>query len=159
MNIILNAESLLETRSTTVLGTPGNDTTRNLVVNVIFTTKRGTLAALKTAGELAFDLGARINLVAPKAVPWALSLTRLPVAARWIEQHLFNLVCEGGRGFSDISIYVLLCRNKRQALMKALRPKSLVVSGGKMTWWPSEVARTAKMLERAGHRVIFAVER
>jgi hypothetical protein len=43
--------------------------------------------------------------------------------------------------------------------MKALRPKSLVVSGGKMTWWPSEVARTAKMLERAGHRVIFAVER
>jgi hypothetical protein len=159
MNIVLSAKSLLETRSATSPGVPDNDSTRKLEVNVIFTTDRGTQAALKTAGELASDLGARINLVAPKAVPWALPLTCPPVATRWIEQRLFNLVCEGGRGFSDINIYVLICRNKFQALEKSLKPKSLVVIGGKMPWWPCETKSIARMLGRHGHRVIFAEER
>lgn len=158
MNIILNAQSLFATSATTFHQAQENQATRKLEVNVIYTTDRGTRAALKTAGELAADLGVRINLVAPRAVPWALPLTSPPVTVQGIEQRLFNLVCESG-AFSEVCIYVLLCRNKQEALMQSLKPKSLVVMGGKMPWWPGEKKKLAKTLSRQGHRVIFAGER
>lgn len=158
MNIILSAKSLFETRSTTLHEAREDQATRKLEVNVIHTTDRGTRAALKTAGELAADLGARINLVAPRAVPWALPLMSPPVTVQSIEQRLVNLVSEAGT-FSEVSIYVLLCRNKKEALMQSLKPKSLVVMGCKMPWWPGEEKRLVKKLSRHGHRVIFACER
>jgi len=159
MNIVHNAERQVGTGFATSPGVSEDGANGKLEVNVIYTTDRATLAALKAAGELAVDLGARVNLVVPKEVPWTLPLTRPPVATQWIEQHLFDLVSEGSRGFSDISIYVLLCRSKLHALMKALKPKSLVVIGGKMPWWPFGAARMAKMLEQHGYRVIFAAQR
>lgn len=127
-----------------------------LEVTVVYTTERRTLATLKTAGELAYDLGARINLIALLTVPWTLPLTRPSVPVTWTEQHLFDLVCAAASPRLDTDVHVYLCRDKRRALLKALRPKSLVVIGDKMTWWPSEATRMAKTLEHAGHRVIFA---
>jgi hypothetical protein len=128
-------------------------------VNVIFTNEEGTLAALKTAHDLAFDLGARINLIAMQEVPWVLPLTCPPVPIHCTEQRLFNLVCQGVEGPTETNVQVCLCRDKREALVKALRPKSLVVIGGKMLSWFSETTRIAKMLERHGHRVVFAMQR
>jgi len=130
-----------------------------LQVTVVFTTERGTLAALKTAGELAYDLGARIKLIVLRPVPWALPLTQPSIPVPWTEQRLFNLVCAAASPGLDTDVHVYLCRDKRQALLKALQPKSLVVIGDKRTWWPSEAARLATSLERAGHRVIFAGQR
>ena len=159
MNIVPKAEHPLAARSAASFGAPELDAAGRLEINVIHTTHRGTLAALKTAGELAFDLGARINLLAPKVVPWALPLTRPPVAVGCIENQLFDLVCKAVGGVSDVSIHVLLCRNKPRALIQALRLKSLVVIGGKKPWWPGEKKRLVRMLSRQGHRVIFAGER
>ncbi|HLY63471.1 MAG TPA: hypothetical protein VKV95_22255 [Terriglobia bacterium] len=159
MNIVPKAESPFATRSAASLGAPERDAAGRLEINVIHTTARGTLAALKTAGELAFDLGARINLLAPKLVPWALPLTRPPVAVGCIENQLCELVCKAASGVSDVSIHVLLCRDKQRALIQALKLKSLVVIGGQKPWWPGEKKSLVKRLSRYGHRVIFAGER
>lgn len=130
-----------------------------LEVIVIHTTDRGTQSALKTAGGLAYDLGARIKLIALQAVHWSLPLTRPSVPVRWTEQRLFNLVCEAASPQLDTDIHVFLCRQKQKALLNVLRPKSLVVIGHKRTWWPTKAARMARTLERAGHRVVYATPR
>ena len=132
---------------------------RGLEITVVYTNERGTHAALKTASELAHDLGARINLIALRPVPWALPITQPTIPVPWTEQRLFNLVCAATSPGLDRDVYVYLCRDKGRALLKALRPKSLVVIGDKRTWWPSEATRMATTLERAGHRVIFAGQR
>ena len=132
---------------------------RGLEVTVVHTTDHGTKSALKTAGGLAYDLGARIKLIALQPVHWALPLTRPSVPVTWTEQRLFKLVCAAASPQLDTDVHVVLCRHKRKALLNVLAPKSLVVIGGKRTWWPSEATRMAKTLERAGHRVIFAGQR
>jgi hypothetical protein len=128
-------------------------------VIVIHTNDRGTQSALKTAGGLAYDLGARIKLIALQGVHWSLPLTRPSVPVRWTEQRLFDLVCAAASPQLDTDIHVYLCRHKQKALLNVLHPKSLVVIGHKKTWWPSQATRMAAMLERAGHRVIYADHR
>ncbi len=132
---------------------------RGLEVTVVYTSDKGTKAALRTAGGLAYDLGARIKLIAMQPVHWALPLTRPSVPVPWAEQHLFDLVCAAASPHLDTDVHVVLCRHKRKALLNVLPPRSLVVIGDKRTWWPSEATRMAKTLERAGHRVIFAGQR
>jgi hypothetical protein len=159
MNIQTAVVSALETRFAAPDEAAESDASRKLEVNVILTTEQGTIAALKKASELAIDLGARINLIATQTVPWVLPLTRPQVFVQCIEQRLYDLACRGAVGSIETNVHVYLCRDKQLALLKALRPNSLVVMGGKMDWWPSEAARTAKMLERRGHHVVFAVPR
>jgi len=159
INILADAVRPLETQFAAPHEEADSHATRKFEVNVIYTTERGTIAALKTASNLALDLKASINLIATQAVPWALPLTRPPVPVQFIEQRLFDLACQGADASSETNIHVYLCRDKQRALVKALKPNSLVVIGGKMAWWPSEAARTAKTLERNGHRVVFAVQR
>lgn len=130
-----------------------------LEVNVLFTTEQGTRVALETASRWALDLGARINLIALRSVPWALPLTRPEVSTRWTERRLLKLVGEAALPDLETDFHQVLCRNKRRVLLKLFRPNSLLVIGGKKSWWPSEVTRAARLLERAGHRVIFAGER
>jgi hypothetical protein len=159
MKTLITGERCLAEPGVPHPGLADSDPARKLEVNVILTTEQGTLAALKTARELAIELGARINLIAAQAVPWALPLTRPQVPVQCIEQRLLDLIWRGADGSIETNVQVYLCRDKQQALLKALRPNSLVVMGGKMDWWPSEATRTAKILERKGHHVVFAVPR
>ena len=55
-------------------GAAENNPTNELEINVIFTDHQGTLGALKTAGALAHQLRAHINLLVPRVVPYAFPL-------------------------------------------------------------------------------------
>jgi hypothetical protein len=49
-----------------------------------------------------------------------------------------------------------LCRDSSETLLAVLKPRSLVVIGGRRRWWPTREERLAKKLRGAGHEVIFA---
>ena len=130
---------------------PGNE----LEINVIFTDHRGTLSALKTAGALAHQLRAHINLLAPRVVPYAFPLASPPVSIQFTERRLLDLARQGTQGSVIISVQLYLCRDRRLCLLEALKPQSLVVVGGRARWWSTKETKLARMLQFAGHRVIF----
>jgi hypothetical protein len=129
------------------------DPAGQLEVNVIFTEPEETLAALKTAGELAANLRARIRLVAPQAVPFSFPLTSPPIAVEFTRKLLLELACQGLQGPIEITAHLYLCRDKLDTLAQILRPKSLVVIGGKH-WWRTDAGYFARMLRSVGHHVI-----
>jgi hypothetical protein len=131
---------------------PGNE----LEINVIFTDHQGTLSALRTAGALAHQLQAHINLLVPRVVPYAFPLASPPVSIQFTERRLLDLARQGAQGPVVISVQLYLCRDRRLCLLEALNPQSLVVVGGRERWWPTKETKLARMLQFAGHQVIFA---
>jgi hypothetical protein len=129
-----------------------------LDINVIYTTPKGTLAALRTARELAHDLWGRIRLLAPQAVPLGFSLSQPPVDIGVTERHLLELVRHGPPDQTETIVQLYLCRDRLDTLGQVLRPNSLVVIGGKR-WWPNEASYIAKLLRSVGHHVIFVPPR
>lgn len=128
----------------------------DLEVDVIFTDGDGTLTALKTAGVLAHSLRARINLLAFQVVPLAFPLARPHVSIPFIEQRLLDLASQGAQGPLDTTVQLYLCRDERHALVQVLRPKSVVVIGGRKRWWPTKEQRLAEQLRQDGHQVVSA---
>ena len=128
---------------------------RRLEVNVIFTDPQATVAALKTARSLARDLGACIRVRAAIPVPYPLPLDEPPVAIRFTERLLLDLVGRLELGTFEPSVHVYVCRNQVEALLQVLRPNSLVVIGGRKHWWPTAGSRMANALRSKGHRVVF----
>jgi hypothetical protein len=128
---------------------------RRLEVNVIFTDLQATVAALRTAGSLARDLGACIRVRAALAVPYALPLDRPPVSADFIEELLSDLVCRLDLDAFEPSVHLYQCRDRVETLLRVLSPNSLVVIGGRKQWWPTAERQVAKALQSKGHRVVF----
>jgi hypothetical protein len=60
-----------------------------------------------------------------------------------------------GQSPVDTVVRIYLCRDRMDALVQMLKPRSLVVVGGRRRWWPTEETRIARRLRRAGHEVIF----
>ena len=133
-----------------------NNPSNELEINVIFTDHQGTLSALRTAGVLAYQLQAHINLLVPRVVPYAFPLASPPVSIRFTERRLLDLAHRGAQGPMAISVQVYLCRDRRLCLLEALKPQSLVVVGGRARWWPTKETKLARMLQFVGHQVIFA---
>lgn len=122
-------------------------------VSVIFTSVEGTLAALRQAGMLADRLHARISLIVPQVVPYPLPLTSPPVLLDFNERR-FRVLAGQSRVETTVRIY--LCRDPLEMLTGALKPRSLVVVGGRNRWWPTREWALARRLRRAGHEVVFA---
>lgn len=135
-------------------GTEGHPPGR-FEVNVIFTDPQATVAALKTAGALARDLGACIRVRAAISVPYTLPLDKPPVSVPFTERLLFDLVCRLGQSDIEPSIDLYLCRDQVETLLRVLKPNSLVVIGGRKQWWPTAERRMANALRSKGHRVVF----
>lgn len=123
-----------------------------LNIDVVFTSVQATLAALKRAGSLASRLNGRITLVVPQVVPYQCPLTSPPVLLDFSERRFRVLAAESP---VDTTVQLYLCRDKWEALGMMLKPRSLVVVGGRKRWWPTEEKRLARKLGRAGHEVIF----
>lgn len=132
------------------------DTTSKLGINVIFTDKKGTRAALQEARYLAKDLRGTVNLLAFQFVPLAFPLSRPPVSIVFTQKRLIDFVNEGTQGDLETVVRLYLCRDKGQALAQALAPASLVVLGGKRHRWLSKERRLERQLKKLGHQVIFA---
>ncbi len=128
-------------------------TAKGLEVLVIFTDAPGTLAALQLADELAQKLEAHIRLLVPYEVPYALPLTKPAVPVEFLEDQVRDLA---GKTRLEVAAHIYLCRDKRRALAFLLRPHSLIVVGGKKSWWPTSAQKLAQTLQEDGHPVIFA---
>ncbi|MGD0298263.1 MAG: hypothetical protein ABSE86_14215 [Bryobacteraceae bacterium] len=123
-----------------------------LEVTVVFTKVPATLKALKTAAELAQNLNARIRLLVPQVVPYPLPLEKPAVPAEFHRKRLQTLASQGS---IDTRVELWLCRDRYDALSRALEPEALVVMGVRPSWWPTAEKALVRKLRRKGHDVIL----
>ncbi len=125
---------------------------RTSEVYVVFTSVGDTLGAVRFAHELAQALGVALTLIHFRSVPYPLDV-EAPAGISPAETETFieRLRAEG----IDIRVRVYLCRNERRAIPFAFRPHSLIVLGGRPGWRPTRSERWRRMLEAAGHFVVF----
>jgi hypothetical protein len=146
----------LDRRLTTASGFPeqtGTDQEESrLNVVVIFTSLNATVAALKRAGTLAESLNAQITLIVPQVVPYPLPLTSPPVPLDFQENCFREIAKESP---VNIRVQLYLCRDTLETLNRVLKPRSLIVVGGRKRFWPSREKRLVRRLRHAGHEVIF----
>jgi len=126
-----------------------------LEVNVIFTDRRTTRAALQAAIKLATDLGARLRVRQVIAVPFSLPLDHPQISVPFAEDALANLALKFSGNSIDITAHLYLSRNQVDTLAQILQPNSLVVVAGRRLPWPTLESRIAKRLQAEGHRVVF----
>jgi hypothetical protein len=133
--------------------TESDPTIRTDAVYVVYTSIDATLAAVRVAGDFAQAMNVPVTLIHFRTVPYRLPADA-PCGISPVETEAFTdrLRAEG----LDVNVRVHLCRDERQAIPMALQPHSLVVVGGRGGWWPSESNRWRRMLEAAGHYVVFA---
>src|SRR5262249_42504480 len=123
-----------------------------LNITVVFTSVDATVAALKKAGRLAESLGARITLLVPQVVPYPCPLADPPVSLDFQERRFCEIAAESP---VEIHVQLYLCRDSRDVLKRTLKPKSLIVLGGRRRWWPTREWRLARKLRGEGHEVVF----
>jgi len=146
-----------------IIGTPSawtptykawGDAEKQLNIFVVFTSIKGTIAALRTAGTLANRLHGHITLMVLEVVPFHLPLNKPPVLHEWNERR-FRVLAAGCPVETSVMFY--LCRDWEEALASALKPHSLIVIGGqKKRWWPTSESRLAGRMRGLGHEVILA---
>jgi len=156
------SQAAVDARLSVAVGRPGwpveEERQPNLNISVIFTTVDSTLAALKCAGRLAGDLGARISLVVTQVVPYPLPLDRPPISQE-VSERRFRVIAGESRVETSVAVY--FCRDRLATLTAVLRPHSVIVVGGKKRHWSrawalSPEKRLVRELRRAGHEVIFS---
>jgi len=124
----------------------------SLEVTVVFTDMQGTLSALKTAALLARGLNARVRLIVPQVVSYEVPLNEPPVPTGFMEQQIGHLVSDLN---VETQVNIYLCRNKKESLLRTLKPHSVTVVGSRRRWWPAWENRLARQLRRGGHEVIL----
>jgi hypothetical protein len=131
-------------RSVPAVGTEG--------ISVLFTDVDGTMEAIRVASALGKAMAAPLTLVHVRAVPYPLSLDA-PAGMSPVETDEFvrRVRSEG----IDVRVRVYLCRNEEQAMLTAFGRHSLIVIGGRRSWWPTASERLRRRLEAAGHFVVF----
>ena len=114
-----------------------------LEVFVIFTDHSGTLAALQTADQLTKKLEARLRLLMLHEVPYALPLTRPAVPVGFLEEQLHAWASKIP---IDIVAHIYLCRDKCRTVRLILKPRSIMILGGRKRWWSvdEKLARVLK---------------
>ena len=125
---------------------------RTDAVYLVFTSIDDTLTAVRVAGDFAKALGVPVTLIHFRTVPYPLPVDE-PSGMSPVETDAFieRLRAEG----LEIRVRVYLCRDKDRAIPLAFRPRSLIVVAGQRSWWPTASERWRRMLEAAGHFVIF----
>jgi hypothetical protein len=122
---------------------------------VPYTTPRLTRLALREAEELALKLPSRIRLLRMHAVPFPQEL-RYPSVALDILREQTRKVA---RGIAAAEIVLFLTRDPEEALLKTLRPGSIIVIASKKRWWRTAQERLQKICERHGHQVALIYSR
>src|SRR5215469_835718 len=155
MNALYAASRRQHSAGLLIRETPRGAGSQPLEVNVIFTHKQATAAALKSAKCLGRGLGASIHLHATIVVPFRLSLDQPPVSVPFMERLLCSLAAQPEQETSEVTIHLYVCRNPIETILQVLRPNSLVVIGAPRRWWPPATSRLARRLRARGHRVVF----
>ena len=134
-------------------GQAGVTRERPLEVVVLYTTLAETTAALRTASLLAGGLSARVRLLAPQSVPYALPVNEPAVPPSHTAARLLALVEEAG---VEASVEILLCREAGEAVKQALPARAIVVLGTGGRWWMPGPRKLGRVLRKEGHHVVLA---
>ncbi len=119
---------------------------------ILFTTESETLTALVETAHLANQLGADIQILIPYLVPYPLPLDKPRVQP---EFKLRNFIWACHQQTTCIRIDILLCRDLQGCIDDGLRPKSVVIVGGRERWWPlSPRMRLMRRMRKAGHQFL-----
>lgn len=142
----------------TLTPVPVAEQIRKLEVFVLFTDIPATLAALRTAAQLAHGLAASIRLLVLQIVPYPLPLTEPPRNLRFLAGRFRTVVdsCsfETASRSVDTTAGIVLCRDACDALNTRLGQSAVVVIGRRSRWWPHREDRWARHLRAAGHHVV-----
>jgi hypothetical protein len=126
-----------------------------LDIVVPYTTPRLTRLALREAEELALKLPSRIRILRMLAVPFPLDLRDPPVALDVVREQTRQVA----RGIAAAEIVLFLTRDPEAALLKILRPGSIVVIASKKRWWRTAQERLQRTCTRHGHQVALVYSR
>jgi hypothetical protein len=122
-------------------------------VVVVYTSMKRTLAALRAAGSLARGFDARIHLVVPQIVPFPAQLDEPPVQKEFAERKFRTLAEESA---IETRVDICLCRDRETGVLHSIRPRSIVVVGAAMRFWPfGRERRLARTLRKHGHQVLL----
>jgi len=137
-----------------LLSKAGSETSDcSLEVIVLHTPTAGTLKALRTAAGLAEGLAARIRLLVLQVVPYPLSLNAPDVPVTFTRRRFRTIAADAN---IETHVDIRFGRDQAQMLAGSIKPRSVVVLGGRRRWWPTAESRLAKRLERQGHQVMFS---
>ena len=124
-----------------------------LSLTIVSTTAAGTLSAFREAVRLASQLEAQIQILVPCVVPFPLPIDRPRVAPHFRWRRLFE---DCKRAEIEARIDVRLCRDARQCIYNELLLSSIILVGGRNTWWPfTPERRLVTRLKRAGYKALF----
>ena len=124
-------------------------------VYAVATSVEESITAVRVAGGLAEAIGVPVTLIHFQPVSYALPVDE-PGAVSPLEtaECLDKLRQQG----FDLRIRVCLCRDPKQAIPMTFKPHSFIVLAGRRGWWPNASTRLWKLLEAAGHYVLFVDE-
>jgi hypothetical protein len=132
---------------------PGTDRAEGkLEIAVFFTSPEATVAAIGRAAALLKGLNGRISLIAAQTVPYPLALDNPPVPFAFNKQRLLEIA---GKSPVQMTVHLCVCRSRSEMLMTLLKPGSVVVIGGRKTWWPTWEKKLAEELRRSGLDVVL----
>jgi hypothetical protein len=125
---------------------------RTDAVSVVYTTVDATIGAARIASELANAMRVSLRVVHFRTVPRQVPVDH-PDGLSPIETTAFveRLRAEG----IAARMRVYLCRDEAKTIPFVFRPNSIVMIGGRRSWWPTRAERWRRALEGAGHFVVF----
>jgi hypothetical protein len=129
--------------------------TATVDIVVPYTTPQLTRLAVREADELAAKLPSRIRVLRLHGVPFPNELRYPPVALDILREQARQVA----RGIKTSEITLVLSRDPEAALLKILRPGSIVVIGTKNRWWRTAQERLAGICGRHGYQVALVYSR
>jgi hypothetical protein len=125
----------------------------NGAVHVLATTFEGTRAALRAAIPLARGSDARVIVIVPKIVSYALPVDERIDSSDFIMRRYREMARELD---GEPQFRLCLCRRVDDMLRQLLPPAARVVVGGRVrSWLPTEETRLVRQLTARGHDVVF----
>ena len=122
-----------------------------LRLHVVYTGPQTTRASLKGAGVLARDLGARLELLVARVVPYPLPLDSPPASSDFSEESLDALAADCG---VELDVKILLCRDREETIPAWLPSGCIVVIGRRRRWGPGAYRRLIRAMRRDRRHVI-----
>ena len=122
-------------------------------IHVVSTTFDGTRAALSAAIPLARGSGARLILIVPKLVSYAIPLDQHIDSAEFMMRRYRDLVREFD---GEAQLRLCVCRRVDDVLCQLLpRHATVVVGGSARAWFPSDEIKLIRRLIKLGHQTVF----
>ncbi len=121
-------------------------------ISVVYTSFEDTLRAVRVGATFADLMGLPLRVVHFRTVPRQNDVDR-PDGVSPVETEAFTArLAEDG---ISARVRVYLCRDEAKTIPLAFTPQSIVVLGGRPSWWPTRVERWRHALEAAGNFVVL----